>query len=854
MANEAHTREERETPACMACHPACAPFLSSYYRKQRAMNGGESSIDDFDLFWGMGPSPNDPPPQLQQQIQHQQHLGDPPGLAVSSSVVSNISTPSRSGGLGSGLVGGLWSHETLESYGHRHHVHLQTDVLNDGGGVSSIGGGGLASPTQQHQPHQHQQASNVRRSSAVSAWPSTSPTDPSRTRSSSRDESPLHMHRQRPRTGGVVGVAGAGDIADLRNLSPPTAAAAGPYAPDSHSGSIVDSKLEELAAAISSSVLGKLDVGVMRGTLLSQRGAGATPGSPPIRSAAISSDAAAAAAAAAGVAQGRAAETAVAPLRSRLSALEEQVAELRAALERKNNTVTAAHGPRMRSLDHFVGESDLRVSSSTRGHHPGGRAGRGVAGGSGGNGSGSGGGGGIGNSGNSLEQSLSALAQRTGTLEGRHKQVQAKVALLDSAFGSKASDWAQTVRDILVEREAAAGGGASGGTGKTSASSSRAGNKGGKRSSASASARTTPAAPVAQSSLGEGCIEGRVGGANSNTTSPVCGIGVETSQQPRKSGPGAGVPEACAADSAAGAEGGGNAKDRGGSHDDASPRAPGVHIYREDRRIVISANADPTHANVPTSSPPPPPHSLTAEEFLAGAEGTKSTRNSVAPIEPSAIVAVAGEPSSTPIAPAPTSSASESGGMTPPVDASEVPTTRGRTTGKPATCATERCPACVETEERCSRMEARTSEFERVLRVLREEVESATGHAAAAAAAAAATATVAEGSRSKAVDAAASASSMKTEIEASNERLKAAAAANLSNSSAFKSLADKLASDVKQLSERTKEGEDALALVDHGLKGLRDEVNYVRSFVCARMAGFVACLRACTKCVRACIF
>ncbi|CAM9450931.1 unnamed protein product [Choristocarpus tenellus] len=59
---------------------------------------------------------------------------------------------------------------------------------------------------------------------------------------------------------------------------------------------------------------------------------------------------------------------------------------------------------------------------------------------------------GWGEAGISVGRAVSLLSQRTGTMEGRHKIVQSKVAQLDNALGLKAQDWGQALSSILAER------------------------------------------------------------------------------------------------------------------------------------------------------------------------------------------------------------------------------------------------------------------------------------------------------------------------------------------------------------------------------------------------------------------
>lgn len=197
----------------------------------------------------------------------------------------------------------------------------------------------------------------------------------------------------------------------------------------------MECKLEELAAAITSSVLGRLDTGVWEALTgqqqeQQQQSGGRVPFVAPRDAAALEDDQRPTE-----KAETEAIAEAVAPLRSRIAALEEQMSQLMAAAP--------------------VGRSGSSSSSGGGGGgdtHKGGRGCSGCVSR----------GAGLGRAeegGNAPEAeplfALNALAQRTGTLEGRHKQVQAKVALLDNAFGPKASDWAQTIKAFLQEREAA---------------------------------------------------------------------------------------------------------------------------------------------------------------------------------------------------------------------------------------------------------------------------------------------------------------------------------------------------------------------------------------------------------------
>ncbi|CAM9656697.1 unnamed protein product, partial [Sphacelaria rigidula] len=636
-------------------------------------------IEDFDLYWGMGPSQ-----QQQQQLEldiagsglavtptrrgsnsggggsgGHHGVGGGGGGSGSGSGGSGGNGSGGGGGLSSSCLsmggGGLWSHVVQEAYGHRHHMHAPGDagVLggNTSGGSGSGGGGSsLASPPSGGPPPPI--------SSRRSVWPSPSPTGGG-TGSSSRNNSPLQM-QQRHRPGSMDKMSNhhnnsssihASDVGARMAVATP-AAVGGAVDARIHtsSGSIVDSKLEELAAAISSSLLGKLDLGPVTGALISQQQH--TQHGPP-RPVAMSSN----------FAMGETtAAAAVAPLRSRVTVLEEQVAELKAALERQSS---------------ISPQGGATAASRGRG-----------GGGTGGSVSGA--------SVSALEQSLSALVQRTGTLEGRHKQVQAKVALLDSAFGAKASDWAQTVRDILVEREA---GGKAGGTG--SSIIGRAAKKGGKNSAAGGSAgagiRATASQQVSGSTLGDECTNNSFRGASA------------------------------------------------------------------DSNISSSSNSK-------------------------GGPGTL--------------------------------------GMT-----SGSSTTTTTTTATSQSTITSRCTSCTQVEERCARLEARVLESERATSLLRQQTIEANSLAAAAAAAA-------DSGASKAAEAASAAAAAATAAREAAAMAKAdydatATAADAGGggrhqqqrgASSVGLSVDKVAGDLKQLSERVKEGEDALVLVDHGLRSVREEV------------------------------
>lgn len=715
-------------------------------------------IEDFDLYWGMGPS------QQQQQQLELDIAGS--GLAVTptrrgsnsggggsgghhgvggggggSGSGSGGSGGNGSGGGGGGLSssclsmggGGLWSHVVQEAYGHRHHMHAPGDagVLggNTSGGSGSGGGGSsLASPPSGGPPPPI--------SSRRSVWPSPSPTGGG-TGSSSRNNSPLQM-QQRHRPGSMDKMSNhhnnsssihASDVGARMAVATP-AAVGGAVDARIHtsSGSIVDSKLEELAAAISSSLLGKLDLGPVTGALISQQQH--TQHGPP-RPVAMSSN----------FAMGETTAAVVAPLRSRVTVLEEQVAELKAALERQSSISQHSSASRRLPVEDMYNTSTGCENEqppppplTSRGPQGGATAasrGRG-GGGTGGSVSGA--------SVSALEQSLSALVQRTGTLEGRHKQVQAKVALLDSAFGAKASDWAQTVRDILVEREA---GGKAGGTG--SSIIGRAAKKGGKNSAAGGSAgagiRTTASQQVSGSTLGDECTNNSFRGASADSNI--------SSSSNSKGGPGTlGMTVAL--------------------------KTSGAAFTKREANERSTGPVDTTGRG--------------------GREGIVATSRS---------------------------SSVESGSST----------TTTTTTATSQSTITSRCTSCTQVEERCARLEARVLESERATSLLRQQTIEANSLAAAAAAAA-------DSGASKAAEAASAAAAAATAAREAAAMAKAdydatATAADAGGggrhqqqrgASSVGLSVDKVAGDLKQLSERVKEGEDALVLVDHGLRSVREEV------------------------------
>lgn len=741
------------------------------HRMHSASSGGFGEVseynpmEDFDLFWGMGPSrynSNQNDSQHNNPIAHQQQQQQQPHhqqqLDVVGSVSSGISVaPSHSSGGsagGSGLNssnlsiggGGLWVHST-EAYGHRHHLHLQDVSLKDPGIVGSNTTKSLmTSPKRAPAPSPHR-----------AAWPSPSHT------SSSRNGSPLQMRQQRHPTRSLDIVInsghdnnsnmGAGTGVSGRLAAPAASAESDHASRSSNNRSIVDSKVEELAAAITSSVLGKLDIDV-REALLSQkhhqqqhRRTHAAPHTQ-------SSSAYASSETAATVMQ----------LRSRLTALEEQVVELKATIESKP---TKSPSFSQRSLDDdgsIAGENEPRIPLASRGPQgsSGSRGGgRAVHAGA--------------NSGNGgdrdmLEQSLAALAQRTGTLEGRHKQVQAKVALLDSAFGSKASDWAQTVRDILIEREVAAATAGGGGTGIRGVTPiGRATGKGSKKSSANSTA--TSASTSQSSSQGDESVNNRLGSG---------GTGPNSSN---KSGAKQ-VATARGAGSTKGADGGNRTSNK--SLSEITPHANGQSPQNPQPELVESTGQECDIIRVDKG------------------QANRAT-----------------------------------------IDRSS---------------SRSRCAACADTEARCNQLEARVFESEGLLAMLQKQADEVTGQAAAAAKAAKAAAAAAEIETAKAAEAAASSAASaavagkaaadaastaetmvatKRDADASLGEAAGGAcsgrhpqkSAEVATVASLGAVVDKLAGDLKLLSERTKEREDALALVDHGLKGIRDQVS--NAFSCA---------------------
>lgn len=302
---------------------------------------------------------------------------------------------------------------------------------------------------------------------------------------------------------------------------------------------------------------------------------------------------------------------------------------------------------------------------------------------------------------------LNALAQRTGTLEGRHKQVQAKVALLDNAFGPKASDWAQTIKAFIQERETAAAAGGGAGRGAVAARSAGGGSSGGK---AGGKRTLTVDAPV---------------------FSPQSAISISSSGSASK--------------------GSGKAGATGGT---GEASGPGTNRVESAPEVVR----------------PPRGAAAAAHENSAAAGSAAGS------------AAAAGE-----------AEATASG-----------------------------CTACAEAQERCARLEKRVAESEGALALVQSRLAAATEAATETAAAAAADAIKAweaeeSDRRGAAADKAAASPG------APGRQQKAAAAGGGGNW-ASKASVDKLAAELRQICKRAKDGEDTVALVDHGLEGVRDEV------------------------------
>lgn len=656
--------------------------------------GSESLVDDFDLFWGIGPS----------RTETSQRRDSTTSM-----------TPSHS--LSSGLMGGLWNHANLEAYGHRHHSHGHVDVMKESSVVSSPP---LTAVGDTRRP---------------AHWPSPSPT---RATARSRDSSPLgiprHHHPQRPASSGSTNSGVNGSVDNLSALG---------------------SKMDELAALITASVVGKLDQNV-RDTLQpcgGILGMSHSASSPPVTTPETAMPPACT-------------ESDLEPICSRLATLEDNVAELKLALERRSSISTS--GGALKCPEASSGEND-GTTASGKGHQSGNRGGRGTCSGGISNGNLS-----------SLEQNFSTLAQRTGTLEGRHKQVQAKIALLDSAFGSKASDWAQTVRDILVEREVAAV--ASGSGSIIKGGGSRGAGRGGKKpninNASNANNNTVVLSNAPQTSQGDENSSGR--GTGNGACKRSIGI---TSQHSRDAESVASSPESSPILSRLG---NGKSGEREGKGDDAHAAGRDTNRVNGTSDLTLgstlpSAAAASTSEGLATVGKSGHIISATSDDVAFG-------QQEVGPLP------TAGEASQPPEVVEPTPE------------------------GKPVSSSP--CASCMETEERCVRLERRVLQYERELKLLQDQVADAVGQAAGAVA----VATAAQTGMSKAVEAASAAESsvmvIRKEADGSDGRLRATAAAN----SATKSLMEKVAGDVRILAERTKEGEDALALVDHGLRTLREEV------------------------------
>ena len=656
-------------------------------------NGEENLVEDFDLFWGMGPS------------------------SVSSGGEKPVGAPS--GTLKPALMGSLWTHSgsTLEAYGHRHHVHSQVDAIKEG----IIG---QASPPSSRRP----------------AWLPA----PSASIGAGNDIGASHSRTPAtplPQT-------------DNRMI---------PNGSDLHGKeSAVDSKIDELAAAISSSLVNKLEPGV-RGALLGQRqlqqhrqpgGAVVSTSSSFPQDRALCEGAA-----------DRAAESATAPLRSRLAALEEQMSELRAALERSSAATMDPGAAEVlaQQRSHRAGRTlrqentprDRSDAPSPRCSRPIQLTGKGLGGG---NRGGAGGrcGNGSGIVATSLEESVAALAQRTGTLEGRHKQVQAKVALLDNAFGSKASDWAQTIKTILAEREKMIGGGM--------------GKAGGVRSAAkSGKMSTTMSSQAAQARIGGSGVTG-TGGRGGYVGTAREGAGALPQQ--REGSPAVELDPAVTAVAAAtvGTRDSANQGVQGGRGGGLQPGAEGGRI--DELRTADKASDLPPSMRRPRG----------AENAMVANDDEQDYIVPTGKANSPPVVAVSKD--------------------VPSFGAKNVPPSG-------SSLAIDRCARCAETEQRCSKIEARVSEWEQSFMVVQKEVAAAAANAQATSDAVKVLETTAVAEKNK--------------LEANDgpsRQDKTTASANW----ASKSSVEKLANDLRQLSGRMRDGEDALALVDHGLEGVRDQV------------------------------
>ena len=102
-------------------------LLSPAHRMSHDIHGRENLADDFDLWWGVGPTRNN------EKRQSTGHVGDmSTGVTPQAGATTVIGGSRALGGSGSlnpnpaPLMGSLWSHggePTHEAYGHRHHVH-----------------------------------------------------------------------------------------------------------------------------------------------------------------------------------------------------------------------------------------------------------------------------------------------------------------------------------------------------------------------------------------------------------------------------------------------------------------------------------------------------------------------------------------------------------------------------------------------------------------------------------------------------------------------------------------------------------------------------------------------------------
>lgn len=683
----------------------------------RDIHTGDNPADDFDLFWGMGPSEKHDPPlhhgtSNAADISTTSSSSSAPSHSAASTLSAAGTTTSSLGVSGGGgglnptattLMGSLWSHSgggAPEAYGHRHHVHASH---GDGGAVAGLHHvHHVPSPVRSRRPvwlpppNQHHQHSSTSSTTTSRAGEVGAP---------GSNHVGQHHHLP-PATGSpvqaVVVDVGGGDAAAI---SPPSSSARinghnlnrnnSSTSGDGNICSNVECKLEELAVAIKSSVLGKVETGVREALLMGQQhqrqrqeqSGGGAPFVAPRAGAASKDDQRRTEAA-----EAEAVAAAVAPLRSRLAALEEQMSQLMATA----------------SIDRIGSSNSGGGGGDTR------KGGRGGSGGVGGGvGLGRAGGGGSAAEAEPLV-ALNALAQRTGTLEGRHKQVQAKVALLDNAFGPKASDWAQTIKAFLQEREAAVGVAAvPRGAGRAAApvpavhsAPGGGGGKGGKRKLAVDAPVFSPR--VARTGCGSGGAPAEGGEAATLTGLPSLPLDVVA----------------------------------GTKYDKSAPETVGA------TRIDGTAEAN----------------------CKASAVASEATERA--------------------------------GGRDKVVD---------------------RCIACAEAQERCSRLEKRVEEVEGALAALQSKAATMTSAATTAVADAVKAWEAAENNRR---DAAAekAASSSSGSLGRQQKAPPATSGGGGAGNWASKSSLEKLAGELRHLSERTRDGEDAVALVDHGLKGVRDEV------------------------------